>query len=68
MCNMYTKILYFNLFKQDRLGGMRDVQLPLDQNFFIFMQFSGKIGQKVCCAPSGWYPLWKILDLPLVMV
>ena len=30
------------------LGGARDASPPLDQNFFIFMQFLGKIGQLVC--------------------
>ena len=41
---------------------------PLSQNFFIFMQFSGKIRQIV-----GWrpplglaHPLWEILDPPLI--
>ena len=28
-------------------GGQGTRSLPLDQNFFIFMQFSGKIGQIV---------------------
>ena len=38
--------------------------IPLRQNFFIFMQFSGKIGQIVCWSPLwGWCPLlWEILD------
>ena len=37
---------------------------PLGHNFFIFMQFSGKIGQIVC-----WLLLlWEILDPPLVKV
>ena len=35
---------------------------PPAQNFFLFMQFSGKIGQII-----GWRPLlWEILDPPLV--
>ena len=32
-------------------GGARPA--PLGQNFFVFMQFLGKIGQIVC-----WRPLW----------
>ena len=32
-------------------GGMRDACPPLAQNFFIFMQFLGKIGQII-----GWRP------------
>ena len=35
-------------------GGVSDARPPLAQNFFIFMQFSGKIGQII-----GWRPpLW----------
>ena len=51
-------------------GGARDATPPpRAQNFFIFMQFSGKIGQII-----GWRPppsgvgapsLWEILDPPL---
>ena len=32
-------------------GGARDARPPLAQNFFIFMQFSAKIGQII-----GWRP------------
>ena len=34
------------------VGGARDTRPPAP-NFFIFMQFSGKIGQII-----GWCPLW----------
>ena len=53
----------------DLRGNARDARLPpLGQNFFIFMQFSGKIRQIV-----GWFPpplglahpLRQILDPPL---
>ena len=44
------------------LGGAREMR-PLVQNFFIFMQFSVKIGQIVSWRP--WCPLWEILDPPL---
>ena len=41
----------------------------LGQNFFIFMQFSEKIGQKIGWRPPGVgalaHPLWEILDPPL---
>ena len=33
------------------LGSVRDACSPQVQNFFIFMQFSGKIGQKKVGAP-----------------
>ena len=43
------------------LKGAQELHPRLGQNFFIFMQFSGKIGQIVC-----WRPLpWEILDLPM---
>ena len=50
----------------DLRGGARDA--PLAQNFFIFMQFSGKIGQIIGWRPPlwAWRPLlWEILDPPL---
>ena len=37
--------------------------IPLIQNFFIFMQFSGKIGPIV-----GWHPFCEIQDSPLVWI
>ena len=52
------------------LGRARDApapfpSLPQGQNFFIFMQFSGKIGQIVDWRLLGLLPLWEILDPPL---
>ena len=45
--------------------GARDARSPLAQNVFIFMQFSGKIGQIIGWRPLwGWHP-WEILDPPL---
>ena len=43
----------------DLRGGVRGMRAPpLDQNFFIFMQFSGKIGQIIgwCPPPLGLVP------------
>ena len=42
--------------------------MPPAQNFFIFMQFSGKIGQIIGLHPLQGCrtPLWEILDPPLV--
>ena len=41
---------------------------PPGQNFFIFIQFLGKIGQTVGWRPpfTGWHPLWEILDPPQI--
>ena len=43
----------------------------LGQNFFVFMQFWGKIGQIVCWRPPlglALPPVWEILDPPLVSI
>ena len=51
------------------IGGSREGarDAPPDQNFFIFMQFSGKNRQIVCRRSQGLAPPWEILDLPLRM-
>ena len=50
-------------------GRVRDAGPLLGQNFFIFMQFSGKIGRNSMLATPlmGWRSsLWEILDPPLL--
>ena len=52
-------------------GGSRGHEgyAPPAQHFFIFMQFSGKIGQIICWRPSKVSaPLGEILDPPLLEV
>ena len=50
--NFTVRFLFHNIYDMYNiladLGGARYMQPPLDQNFFIFMQFWGKIGQIVC--------------------
>ena len=48
-------------------GGSEGV--PPGQNFFIFVQYLGKIGQIIGWRPPQWlvHPLWEILD-PLLLV
>ena len=49
------------------MGGWGMCAHPLAQNFFILMQFLGKIGQIIglCRSPGLALPPWEILDLPL---
>ena len=71
--NQQLKFFSFNWFhfiggSWWRGGGARDTRRPLGAISFIFMQFSGKIGQIIGWSPhlGSWSPsVWEILDPPL---
>ena len=49
------------------MADLRGTPTPLDQNFFIFVQFLGKICQIIGWRPlRGWRTPWEILDPPLL--
>ena len=65
-----SNLNFKNIFSGRSKGGRKGrAPPPLDQNFFIFMQFSGKIGQIIGWRPPwGWRTLlWEILDPPLIL-